>query len=79
MLQSDKYWRDNHSEAGTARRKRQDAKRRSDPNCRIIRANNEKERYHRIQDEAGFHSEIRDFYPGFGLLKALENAEVIEI
>lgn len=36
-------------------------------------------RYRRIQDEAGCHTRVRDFYPGFRLLKALETAEVIEI
>lgn len=39
----------------------------------------ERERYHRIQDKAGCYSDIRDFYPGYRILKALETAEVVEI
>ena len=38
-----------------------------------------RERYHAIQDEAGCHRSIQDFYPAYRLLKALEHAEVVEI
>lgn len=37
------------------------------------------ERYHRIQDEAGCHRSMEDFYPAYRFLKALETAEVVEI
>ena len=39
----------------------------------------ERERYHRIQDEAGCHSKIGTFYPAYRFLKALENAEIVEV
>ena len=39
----------------------------------------QRRRYKEIQDEAGCHMEVRIFYPGFRLLKALTEAEVIEI
>lgn len=42
----------------------------------------EMDAYYRIQDEAGFHAPTRIFYPGFRFikaLKALENAEIVEI
>jgi len=42
-------------------------------------ARRERERYHRIQEEAGCHLKPRDFYPGYCVLKALEIAEVVEI
>lgn len=38
-----------------------------------------REHYHKIQDEAGCHMAVGDFYPGFRFLRALEGAEVIEI
>ena len=37
------------------------------------------ERYYRLQDEYGCHSDIVDWYPGYRIIKALENAEVVEI
>lgn len=39
----------------------------------------ERERYHRIQDEAGCHWGVRSFYPAYRFLKALENAEIVEV
>lgn len=45
----------------------------------IREAKYNKERYHRIQEEAGCHMRVQDFYPGFRLLKALQTAEVVEI
>lgn len=38
-----------------------------------------KERYHRIQDEAGYYHHTETFYPAYRFLKALENAPVVEI
>lgn len=38
-----------------------------------------REWYHRIQEEAGCHMRVNDFYPGFRLLKALMEAEIVEI
>jgi len=37
-----------------------------------------REKYHRVQDEAGCHARI-DWYPGYRIIKALETAEVVEI
>ena len=37
------------------------------------------ERYHRIQEETGCHSDPRDFYPGYCIIKALAEAEIVEI
>ena len=36
-------------------------------------------KYHEIQEAAGCHMSVVDFYPGYRIIKALENAEVIEI
>jgi len=35
--------------------------------------------YRRIQDEAGCHSRVQDFYQGYRILKALETAETVEV
>ena len=35
--------------------------------------------YRRHQDEAGRHSQLRVFYPGYIILQALQTAEVVEI
>ena len=35
--------------------------------------------YHRIQEEAGCHWDVPIFYPAYRFIKALENAEVVEI
>ena len=39
----------------------------------------ERERYHRIQEEAGCHQKLRDFYQGYRIIKALANAEMVEV
>lgn len=73
--QFNKYYRYNHTEKGRARSRKYDAMRN-----REERTAYEGERYHKIQDEAGCHRELRDFYFGYQLLKALiECKEVIEI
>jgi len=38
----------------------------------------ERDRYHRMQEEASCHMKPRDFYHGFLLIRALENAEVVQ-
>lgn len=68
----DKYYRYNHSPKGLKRGREYDAKRGS-------RAVYVREFRHRIQDEAGCHRNIETFYPLFTFLKALEEAEVVEI
>ena len=75
----DRFWIYNRSEEGKARNKRQDIKRRLSPVIKRLRANNERERYHRIQDNVGCYSNIREFFPGYKLIESLETAEVIEI
>lgn len=75
----DRFWRYNRSEEGKARNKRQDIKRRLSPVIKRLRADNERERYHRIQDNAGYYSRTRDFFPGYKLIESLETAEVVEI
>ncbi len=60
------------SEKGLAARKRYTTSGR--------RAESNKNWYHRIQDEAGYHRDPRLWYPGYRFLKALqENPEVVEI
>lgn len=39
----------------------------------------ERNYYHKIQDEAGCHMRPRDFYPGYRVLKALQDAEVVRV
>ena len=39
----------------------------------------EKERYHRIQDEYGWHSHIDSWYPAARFLEGLQTASVVEI
>ena len=39
----------------------------------------ERNRYHRIQEEAGCHLKLRNFYPGYRLIRDLLVAEVVEI
>ena len=46
---------------------------------RMEHTNYYKERYYQIQDEAGCHSEVVSFYPGWRMIKALETAEVVTI
>ena len=38
-----------------------------------------KELYHRRQDEFGCHNEVEDFYPAYRMIKALQEAETVEI
>lgn len=38
-----------------------------------------RERYHKIQDEAGCHMRVQDFCPGYRLIQSLTNAEVVKI
>jgi len=42
-------------------------------------AENEINRYHRIQDEAGCHRDINGFYPVYRWLQAMANAEVVDV
>ena len=72
MVQFDRYWRYNHSPKGLARWRKSEQGRGS-------RADYKRERYHRIQEEAGCYWDIQDFYPAYRLLKALEDAEVVEV
>ena len=37
-----------------------------------------RERYHKIQEEAGCHMKVRVFYPAYRIIKALETAQVVE-
>jgi len=66
------YFKYNHSLGGLERNRRYDCK-------RGWRKDYKRELYHRIQDEAGCHRTVQDFYPAFRFLKALENAGVVEI
>ena len=43
------------------------------------RAEYERQRDYRIQEEAGYHHKVEVFYPGFRVIKALETAQVVEI
>ena len=42
-------------------------------------AQSQRERYYRIQDSFGRHNGIRDWHPGYRIIRALETAEVVEI
>ncbi len=85
MTISNKHYRYNHSAKGQARTKRYDL---SDKG-KMTKANfyakhggmrvYQMERYYRIQDEAGYHTKINTFYPGFRILRALANAPMVEI
>lgn len=78
-------WKYNHSPRGYALA----GKYRQTEKCRLSserfyakhggQAAYEREGYHKIQDGAGCHWEVRSFYPGYRFLKALETAEVVEI
>lgn len=65
-------YRYNHSQKGLERWRRYDRKRGS-------RADYYRGWYHRIQDEAGCYMTVRDFFPAYRLLRALETAPVVEI
>jgi hypothetical protein len=39
----------------------------------------ERNRCQRIKDEAGYHHKVETFYPGYRLIKALQDAEIVEI
>ena len=43
------------------------------------RVESNKQRYHEKQEEAGCHQDPRVWWPGYQLLKALEEAEVVNI
>ena len=49
--------------------------------CRFCKSSEyQRERYHKLQEEAGFHIiDVSRFVPGLRLLQALETAEVVEI
>lgn len=83
-----KHHRYNHSEKGRARNRRYYntpwgyAYRRERHEEEILSGESarwQRERYYQIQDEAGCHRGIGDFYPGYRIIKALQSAEVVDI
>ena len=82
------YFRYNHSLKGRIRRKKYRGSLKYDlvrkryeqsAKGRETRQASSKRRYHEIQDEAGCYMKPRVFYPAFCLIKALANAEVVEV
>lgn len=67
-----KYVKYNHTEKGRARHRRGEQGRGCRPDYK-------RELYHRHQEEAGCHMDVRNFLPGYRLIKALQTAEIIEI
>lgn len=85
MPVSDRYYRYNHSLKGIRRRERhwRTEKYRVGQERFYANHNGEsayrKNRYHGIQDGAGCHMCIADFYPAYCFLQALVSAKVVEV
>lgn len=79
------YRRYDHSPKGYARKKRYEDSEKGKARYDKHRAKYgghaayERERCRRIQDEAGCHMRVRDFYPAYCLIRAFATAEVVEI
>lgn len=65
---ADRDRRYNNSPKGQARRRRYEERH---PNRWGRSAEYWRQRYRRIQEEAGCHIKLREFYPGYRLIKAL--------
>lgn len=82
---STKFDRYNHSAKGIARRDRHHQTERYRATNERFYANHGGQAaywvnwYHRVQDEAGCHMLVAEFYPGYRFLQALVTAEVVEV
>jgi len=81
-----KDYRYNHSDKGRARSyrfeaspKRREYRKNYNRQYEAKRREYQMERDHRIQNEAGCHSEVRSFYPAYRFVKSLVTAPVVEI